>query len=322
MSRGEFELIERYFTGLGARRPDVVLGVGDDAALLRPPPGCELVATTDTLVSGRHFLASIPPQSLGHRSLAVNLSDIAAMGAEPAWALLSLTLPAVDEGWLAEFAAGFAALASAHAVALIGGNLSRGPLAITVQLLGLAPAGAALRRYGARPGDSVFVTGTLGDAAAGLLVERGELAAAGADAASLIERYRRPTPRIAAGQLLRATASACIDISDGLYADVGKLAAASGCGVLLDVARLPLSAALLAAGGQRAQRLALAGGDDYELCFTVRPERVAALVSSWPAALCAVSCIGTATAERGVALANGTAADGAALQGYDHFRSH
>lgn len=272
---GEGEIIERYFRHLGAVRTDVALGVGDDAALLRPAPGCELVQSTDALIELVHFPAGSAARSLGHRALAINLSDIAAMGAAPAWALLSLTLPQLDEAWLGEFAVGFARLAREHGVALVGGNLSRGPLTITVQLSGQVPQGMALRRSGARPGDEIWVSGTLGDAAQGLalrLAGESGAAALSADAgdagAWLCARFEYPTPRVALGVGLRPLASACIDLSDGLLADLPRLAAASGCGAEVDIDRLPLSTALKAVSGDSAWQRALAGGEDYELCFT------------------------------------------------------
>src|SRR5882757_8032828 len=203
MSLSEFALIERYFRKAGAMRSDVHLGVGDDAALLQSPPGAELVAAVDTLVAGVHFPHQSPPASIGHRSLAVNLSDLAAMGARPSWALLALTLPDADEGWLAEFAAGFSALARAHEVALVGGDTTRGPLCVTVQLLGQVPRGEALRRSGGRAGDALFVSGTPGDAAAGLALEQGRLQAPAEALAYLRERFLLPTPRMALGERLR-----------------------------------------------------------------------------------------------------------------------
>lgn len=279
MSTGEGEAIERYFRHLGAVRTDVALGIGDDAALLRPAPGCELVQSTDALVEDVHFLPGSAPRSLGHRALAVNLSDLAAMGATPAWALLSLTLPRLDESWLGEFARGLAHLAREHEVALVGGNLSRGPLTITVHLTGQVPQGTALRRSGARPGDELWVSGSLGDAAQGLVLRRAEGRAqalppdADGDAAWLCARFEYPSPRVALGVGLRKLASACIDLSDGLLADLPRLAAASGCGAELDIESLPLSPALLAVSGDLAWQQALAGGEDYELCFTARAER-------------------------------------------------
>jgi len=273
VATGEGEIIERYFRHLGAVRSDVALGIGDDAALLRPAPGCELVLSTDALVEQVHFLPGSAPRSLGHRALAVNLSDLAAMGATPAWALLSLTLPRLDESWLGEFARGFAHLAREHEVALVGGNLSRGPLSITVQLTGQVPQGTALRRSGARAGDELWVSGTLGDAAQGLLLRRAEGRApapapeADGHAAWLCARFEYPSPRVALGHGLRQLASACIDLSDGLLADLPRLAAASGCAAELDLESLPLSPALRAVSGEGAWQQALAGGEDYELCF-------------------------------------------------------
>ena len=236
----EAAVIERFFRHLGAVRTDVVLGVGDDAALLRPQPGFDVALSTDSLVENAHFLPGSPPRSLGHRALAVNLSDLAAMGATPAWALLSLTLPDIDEAWLGEFATGLGRLAREHEVALVGGNLSRGPLNVTVQMAGHVAANSALRRSGAHSADDVWVSGTLGDAARGRIP-----AAASSDdepTAWLRARFEYPTPRVALGDALRGVASACIDLSDGLLADLPRLASASGCGALLEVDRLPRGA--------------------------------------------------------------------------------
>ena len=287
MALGEFELIDRFFRDCGATRTDVVLGIGDDGALLRPPSGADLVAVSDTLVEGVHFPAGSPAESIGHRALAVNLSDIAAMGATPLWVLLSLTLPRVEEAWLAGFARGFGALARAHGVALVGGDTTRGPLTLGVQVLGTVPAGEGLRRSGGRPGDALFVTGTPGDAAAGLaLIMAADGSAAGlrsdasADALeALRQRFLFPTPRIAEGEALRGLASACIDISDGLVGDLGKLAAASGCSAVLDLDALPRSAALAAFTPEAALRSMLDGGDDYELLLAVPPAQVARVAS-------------------------------------------
>lgn len=287
MALGEFELIDRFFRDCGATRTDVVLGIGDDGALLRPPSGADLVAVSDTLVEGVHFPIGSPAESIGHRALAVNLSDIAAMGATPRWALLSLTLPRVEEAWLAGFARGFGALARAHGVALVGGDTTRGPMTIGVQVLGTVPAGEGLRRSGGRPGDALFVTGTPGDAAAGLaLIMAADGSAAGlrsdasADALeALRQRFLFPTPRIAEGEALHGLASACIDISDGLVGDLGKLAAASACAAVLDLDALPRSAALAAFTPEAALRSMLDGGDDYELLLAVPPAQVARVAS-------------------------------------------
>lgn len=308
---GEFALIDRYFRDRGAQRADVLLGVGDDGALLRLPPGEDLVAVSDTLVDGVHFPSGSDPRSVGHRALAVNLSDIAAMGGTPRWALLSLTLPSVDEAWLEAFAAGFGDLALGHGVALVGGDTTRGPLTIGVQVLGSVPAGQGLRRSGARAGDALFVSGTPGDAAAGLasLMGRSEGTDDPTDAAAFEARFLFPTPRVALGQALLPLASACIDVSDGLVGDLGKLAAASGCAAVLDVDALPSTAP---------RHCVLHGGDDYELLFTVPPARVAAV-----AALPGVTRIGEMRAGDGVTLREAgretAAASAAGPAGYDHF---
>ena len=320
MPLSEFELIERYFRACGARRADVRLGVGDDAALLDLPAGRELVAAVDTLVAGVHFPAGSPPASVGHRALAVNLSDFAAMGARPAWALLALTLPEAEEGWLAEFAGGLGALARAHQVALVGGDTTRGPLCVSVTLLGHVPAGTALRRAGARPGDVLFVSGTPGDAAAGLALEQGRLHAAAADAAYLRERFLLPQPRLALGEALRGHASACIDVSDGLLADAGKLAAASGAGAELAYEALPLSEPLRAAAGEaQAHTLALGGGDDYELCFAVHPENVSALLTQLPPQRYGYTRIGALRAAPGAVVLRAGSVMEFSHSGYEHF---
>lgn len=345
MAASESQLIERYFRGLGAERADTVLGIGDDAALLRVPAECELALTTDALIEGVHFLHGAPPRALGHRALAVNLSDIAAMGATPAWALLSLNLPAADDAWLHEFAAGFGALARRHRVALVGGNLSRGALSITVQLAGLVPAGQALRRSGARAGDELYLSGSVGDAACGLALLRAAAAttttaatsatAAGAataagsatadEAAWLQQRFEYPTPRVALGEALRGVASACIDVSDGVYIDVTRLLAASGCAATVEIERLPLSPALRHARGAQAAGLALSGGEDYELCFCVAPGRVgglAAIAEHTGQALTHIGTLHAGAAQRSGGALTLTAA-GAVMQfsasGFDHF---
>lgn len=344
MPRGEFELIDHYFRAAGAGRADVLLGVGDDGALLRPPAGLDLVAVTDTLNEGVHFPAGCDARSVGHRALAVNLSDLAAMGAEPAWALLALTLPGVDEAWLEAFAAGFAALARAHGVALVGGDTTRGPLAVNVQALGFVPAGGGLRRAGGSPGDLVFVSGTPGEAAAGLEIESAALAAAAgrgptagdeppgdappggapaggdAEARQLRRRFLFPEPRLALGRALRETASACIDVSDGLLGDLGKLAAASGCGAFVDLERLPVSPALRRhAGSARAERMLLGGGDDYELCFTAPPGRAGEVAALAGRCGVPVTAIGVLREEGGVELRRAGLPEAPGLAGFDHF---
>ncbi|MFI4970216.1 MAG: thiamine-phosphate kinase, partial [Lysobacterales bacterium] len=281
----EFDLIELIRARCESARADVRLGIGDDAAILSVPLGHDLVVSTDTLVAGVHFADSTSARDLGWKALAVNLSDLAAMGATPAWALLALTLPDADRVFVADFADGFAELAAQHRVALVGGDTTRGLLSITVVVHGFVPPGRALRRDGAQMGDEVFVTGTLGDAAAGLrCLDRRDPRAADLFNAppdtreKLIARLQRPFPRIAAGMVLRDLASACIDISDGLLADLGHIAARSGVGIEVDALALPASSALLAVFGAP-ERLALqaSGGDDYELAFSV-PAALAAEV--------------------------------------------
>jgi thiamine-monophosphate kinase len=295
----EFDLIRRWFRDCGARRDDLLLGVGDDAALLLPPPGMELATTLDTLVSGVHFFPDADPEALGHKTLAVNLSDLAAMGATPAWVTLALTLPAADPAWLTGFARGFCGLARAHGVALAGGDTTRGPLSLTVAANGWVPAGQALRRAGAAPGDGIYVTGTLGDAGLALA----ELGAGRMPDPALRRRLERPDPRVAAGLALRGLASAAIDLSDGLLADLGHLLAASAVGARLELACLPRSpvlAAWLAAGGD--WNLPLNGGDDYELCFTVPRSRAGALTARLGGLDCGIAAIGSVTAEPGLKL--------------------
>lgn len=228
---GEFELIAKYFSGADGGRQDVVLGVGDDAALLRVPEGRELVVAADTLVSGVHFPPGTPAAAIGHRALAVNLSDLAAMGATPAWFTLALTLPRAEEMWLEEFSRGLLELARRFDVALVGGDTTSGPLAMTVQAMGHAAPGTAIRRSGARPGDGIYLSATTGDAAAGLAVLQGEIEIASEAArAELIARFLWPEPRVALGAALVGVASAAIDVSDGLLADLQKLLGASQIG--------------------------------------------------------------------------------------------
>jgi thiamine-monophosphate kinase len=319
----ERALIERYFRDCGARRADVPLGVGDDAALLDCPDDMQLIAAVDTLVSGVHFLPHAPPASTGHRALAVNLSDIAAMGGRPAWALLALTLPEAEEPWLEAFASGLGALARKHDVALVGGDTTSGPLCITVQVLGHAPRSAAMRRSGGRPGHVLFVSGTPGDAGAGLALERGELSDAAPDAATYLrERFMFPTPRVELGQRLRDYASACIDVSDGLLGDAGKLAAASRCGVALAYEQLPISQQLLsAAGDERAHELALGGGDDYELCFCVPAERVGQMKRALPPQQWGYSAIGVLRDEPGAVVTRAGTVMHFSHSGFEHFSS-
>jgi thiamine-monophosphate kinase len=317
----ETQLIQRFFSDLGAARSDVLLGIGDDAAVLRLGAGEDLVLTTDALVEGVHFLPGAPAHSLGHRALAVNLSDIAAMGAAPAWALLALNLPHADEAWLRDFAAGFGALARAHGVALVGGNVSRGPLSLTVELAGAVPRGQALQRDAARPGDDLYVSGSVGDAAAGLKQLRGALRADAAAAAFLQRRFEYPTPRLELGAGLRGLASACIDVSDGLYVDALRLLQASGRRARINIALLPLSAALRETLGESAWQQALDGGEDYELCFTAGHAHAGAIAALAARTGTAVTRIGAIEDGEGIELRRNNSVMQFSPLGFDHFRS-
>lgn len=277
MPASEFQLIERHFARLGAARADVVLGVGDDCALLQVPADRQLAVSIDTLVEGTHFFPDVDPESLGHKALAVNLSDLAAMGAEPAWVTLALTLPKVNEPWLEAFCRGFARLAARHQVQLVGGDTTRGPLSISVQVHGFVEAGRALRRDRAQAGDLIYVTGTLGDAGLALLAAGGGYEA-GNQLAVLQRQLDWPEPRISVGQALRPLCRCAIDISDGLLADVGHICEKSRLGATLRQAALPLSEAVadyVRATGDWS--IPLAAGDDYELCLVVPAEHQTAV---------------------------------------------
>ncbi len=272
----EFALIRRYFSHLTPSRSDVLLGIGDDAALTRPPAGCVLATSVDTLVAGVHFLETVSPEALGHKALAVNLSDLAAMGADPAWVTLALTLPEIDNRWLQGFARGFSQLALAYGVQLIGGDTTRGPLSLTIQVQGFLPDGRGIRRDGARVGDDIYVTGTLGDAALALHRLKHDLTEEPGIEALLL-RLERPHPRVAVGLAVRDMAHSAIDLSDGLAADLGHILESSGVGARVELSRLPCSAPVAEFIRARDDwSLAVAGGDDYELCLTLpeacRPE--------------------------------------------------
>ena len=294
----EFQLIRRYFARPAKARSDVSLGIGDDAALLRVPPGQELAVSTDSLLVDMHFPADLPADAVGHRALAANLSDLAAMGATPAWVLMALTLPEPDEAWLEGFSRGFFALADRCQVALVGGNMARGPLNITLTVQGLVEQGTALTRSGAQVGDLVYVTGHPGDAAAGLkLLQSGKVD----PLHSCIRHFSYPEPRLAAGRALRGIASAAIDVSDGLLADMGHLLEVRGFGAKLALEKLPVSTELLALQGQEeAWHMALTGGDDYELCFTVPAPRAAQAEARLQAVGCTATCIGTIESTPGI----------------------
>jgi thiamine-monophosphate kinase len=317
----EFELIERYFAQQGMAREDVVLGIGDDAAVLQPPPGKQLVATTDTLVEGIHFFPDVDATALGYKALAVNVSDLSAMGAAPAWFLLSVTLPSIDKRWLAGFCEGLFAAAAETGMQLVGGNTTRGPLAITVQAFGFVDEGEAVRRMGAEPGDSIYVTGEVGDAALALQHRLGACALTDAQAREVQRRLERPAMRTRVGQKLRRFASSAIDISDGLLADLRHILEASGVGALVVCDRVPVSDVYRALVGTVGWDLALNGGDDYELCFTV-PARHDAEFARWQSTFgCRVSCIGEIVSSAQLTVVDGTGqAYQPAQAGHDHFK--
>ena len=324
---GEFALIQRFFmrhsaaSDSGSAAPSgVILGIGDDAALLDMPPGTELVAAVDTIVAGRHFPEGADARSIGHRALAVNLSDFAAMGATPAWATLALTMPSVDAAWLERFAAGLLDLADANGVALVGGDTTRGPLTISVQLLGHVPRGAALRRSGARAGDLLAVTGTLGDAGAGLEFVGAVLPETRPAALELIRRFEYPAPRVRFGLAARGIATAAMDLSDGLVGDLPKLAQASGLAAHVSVERLPMSEAMRAVvPAAQALAWALAAGDDYELLLAVPAPRYAELAAAAGQLNLRLTTIGELRAGGGVtwSLNGGDFVPG--VRGWDHF---
>lgn len=319
MALGEFELIERFF-----HRPvqRAALGVGDDCALLRPRPGMQLAVSTDLLVEGRHFLSTVDPARLGHKSLAVNLSDLAASGAEPLAFTLSLSLPRADAAFLEPFSRGLLALADAHGIELVGGDTTAGPLTIGITVIGEVPPGEALLRSGARAGDELWVSGRLGDARLALEAFRGTLALDAEGFTQARQAMEQPQPRVALGRALRGVASAAIDLSDGLLGDLGHVLRRSGVGAVLDLPALPRSA-LLSAQPEAVQRTCLlAGGDDYELLFSAPADRHAQVLAAAAASGTPVQRIGhlTAAAEGLVVRdASGTALDLRTWRGFDHF---
>lgn len=312
----EFDLIARI-RERAATRGDVVLGIGDDCALLAPPPGMQLAVTTDTLNAGVHFPEGTPACDIGWKALAVSLSDLAAMGAQPAWCTLSLALPEADAAFVDGFLDGFFALAQRHDVALVGGDTTRGPLSVGVTAQGFVEPGTALRRDGARVEEDVWVSSTLGDAGAALAQWR----AGAVRDPRLRARLDRPTPRLALGHALRGVASACIDVSDGLLADLGHLCKASGVGARVEVDALPASPALRALFADDARRaLQAAGGDDYELCFSAPAARREAVLAAAQASATAVTRIGRIDGGSGVRACRGDGSAWAPLRaGFEHF---
>ena len=317
---GEFDLIARYFTRASKR---ATLGIGDDCALLAPlPAGQQLAISSDMLVEGRHFLSTVAPDRLGHKALAVNLSDLAACGAEPIAFTLALSMPRVDEAFLEGFARGMFALADEQGIELVGGDTTAGPLNICITVFGAVPTGQALLRSGARAGDELWVSGSLGDARLALEVFRGNVALAGEAFDAVRERMERPNPRIALGQALRGVATSAIDLSDGLVGDLGHVLARSGVGAMIDADALPRSAVLAAMPRALQHECLLAGGDDYELLFSAPPSAASEVLAAARGAGLAVTRIGRIEAASGLRIVDGR---GAPLvqrfMAFDHFRT-
>jgi len=320
MGVGEFDLIARWFTR-PARR--AALGVGDDCALLNVTPGMQLATSSDMLVEGRHFLSTVAPERLGHKALAVNLSDLAACGAQPLAFTLALALPRIDAVFLDGFSRGLLALADAHGCELVGGDTTQGPLNLCITVFGEVPPGQALLRSGARDGDEIWVSGTLGDARLALEVFRGSIALAGDGFEQVRAAMELPTPRVALGSALRGIATSAIDVSDGLLGDLGHILKRSNAGATLQVDALPRSAVLAAQPLALQRNCTLAGGDDYELAFTAPPSQAAAVLAAAHGAGVAVTRIGRiGPASHGLRLVDG---DGAAVDqrfaAFDHFKS-
>ncbi|WP_158783329.1 thiamine-phosphate kinase [Pantoea sp. BAV 3049] len=324
MACGEFELIARYFDRVTSSRRDVEKGIGDDCALLTLPEKQTLAISTDTLVEGVHFLRDIHPSDLGYKALAVNLSDLAAMGADPAWLTLALTLPEVNEVWLKDFSDSLFELLDYYDMQLVGGDTTRGPLSLTLGIHGLVPQGRALKRSGARPGDWIYVTGTLGDSAAGLALLQHHMKINDPVAhEALIKRHLRPMPRILQGQALRDLATSAIDLSDGLISDLHHILKASDCGARLNLDALPLSKVMKQHfEPDQALRWALSGGEDYELCFTVPEINRGALDVALGHYGVPFTCIGQmAPQSEGLVLLQDGKPVESELKGFDHFAS-
>ncbi len=319
---GEFDLIKRYFKRDIALGATVDLGIGDDCALLSPSPGVQTLISCDMLVEGRHFLSTVQPDRLGHKALAVNLSDLAACGATPRVFTLALALPKVDEGFLEGFSRGLFALADAHGITLIGGDTTAGPLNICITVIGEAPTGSALLRSGARAGDDLYVSGRLGDARLALEVFRGKLNLLGEQFEQVRLAMECPQPRVALGQALRGVASSAIDLSDGLIGDLGHLLQASKVGASLALEALPHSAALAGQPLAIQRECMLAGGDDYELLFSAPTAARTAVRNAAIASATLVTRIGSIDQAFGLRLLDGQGqALPLSLAGFDHFKS-
>lgn len=317
----EFDLIARFFQREGPPASQVALGIGDDCALLTPSPGMQLAISTDMLLEGRHFFPHVDPQTLGHKALAVNLSDLAAMGARPLAFTLALALPHVDEDWLAAFARGMFALADQHQCPLIGGDTTRGPLNICVTVFGEVPSGQALRRDAAQPGDDIWISGTVGDARLALASKLDEIELDGASLAQALPRLQVPAPRVQLGLALRGIAHAAIDLSDGLCGDLGHILQRSRLGATLNADALPVGPALARQAEGHRRAYALAGGDDYELCFTAPPSAREQVLAAGQSSNTPVTRVGSIDAKSGLRLTdNQGKALSLAIRSFDHFK--
>ncbi|MGL1955922.1 MAG: thiamine-phosphate kinase [Colwellia sp.] len=316
----EFELIKNFFTEQSVKRKDVALGIGDDCAVVEPPKNQSIVITTDTLVAGVHFPLTTSPRAIGHKAIAVNLSDIAAMGAKPSWISLAITLPEVDQKWLTEFSQGVFELCEYYNVELIGGDTTQGPLSITITAQGLVPSGKYLTRAGAKAGDWLYVTGELGSAALALQHINGKVALQEADILEMQTKLDYPNPRVLAGQTLREFASSAIDLSDGLISDLGHLCKTSDVGANIVLDALPLSTILRAAlPRDEANSLALVGGDDYELLFTVAEDNKVGMETALSHAGTTITCIGQINTSRSITTTLNNKPVPINTSGFEHF---
>ncbi len=321
MAGSEFEIIRRYFARFGARRDWLAVGIGDDAAVISPPTGLQQLIAIDTLNAGIHFPLTTSATDIGYKALAVNISDIASMGGEPQWFTLAISLPSEDDAWLADFCAGMSQLVEQYQLTLIGGDTTHGPLSVTIQITGHVPVGKAILRSGAKADDDIYVTGHLGNAAAGLLVTENKLQTNVESQAEFLRSLNRPVPRVAVGQQLREIASACIDISDGLAADLGHILTASHAGAEVNLNAIPVSKNLRqqTLSKEQMQQLTLFGGDDYELCFTANitmREHIARVseLENIP-----ITRIGRITSEPGLIAIEDDTKISLPYKGYDHF---
>jgi len=322
MASSEFDIIRRYFARFSKQRDWLAVGIGDDAAVINPAAGHQLLVSIDTLNAGIHFPPDTSASDIGYKSLAVNISDIASMGGEPKWFTLSLSLPTADEQWLSGFCAGLSKLVDEYDLTLVGGDTTRGPLSITIQIAGEIPDGLAISRSGAKPGDDIFVTGYLGSAATGLLVKQNKISLDTVSAEEFLHALNRPVPRVSTGKSLRELAHACIDISDGLAADLGHIVAASHAGAEIELNSIPVSPNLLQQDfpAEQLQQLTLFGGDDYELCFTAAVDDRNRIENLAQVEQVPITRIGKIIAETGLFYH----LDGERLvlpaRGYDHFQ--